>query len=219
MVKISPSSLNLFIECPRCFWLRYTKNINRPDTPMSTLPSGVDYTLKNYYDHCREQGLALPPELDGLLPGSLARDQGLVSRMRKPVFGFNISEDARFQGALDEAIELEDGSLVPLDNKTKGFPPEEVHWTHQMQMGGYTLILRENGFKTINKAFLVYWFLNHKNMDFERPLRFHTAVEEVETKPDEVKQKILEAILVIKNQEMPAPGEACGFCQYRGINL
>jgi len=186
---------------------------------MSTLPSGVDYTLKNYYDHCREQGLALPPELDGLLPGSLARDQGLVSRMRKPVFGFNISEDARFQGALDEAIELEDGSLVPLDNKTKGFPPEEVHWTHQMQMGGYTLILRENGFKTINKAFLVYWFLNHKNMDFERPLRFHTAVEEVETKPDEVKQKILEAILVIKNQEMPAPGEACGFCQYRGINL
>lgn len=217
MIKISPSSLNQFIECPKCFWLRFAKNIQRPEGPSSTLPNGVDYSLKAYYDHCREQGLVLPPELDGLLPGGLLRDQGLVSRMRKITFGFDVSEDARFQGALDDVLELSDGAIVPLDNKTKGFPVKETHWTHVMQMSGYTLMLRENGFKTTNRAFLVYWFLDHKNLDTNNPLKFRVAVEDLETNPEEVRVKINEAIAVIKSEVPPEPGKECSYCQYRGI--
>ncbi|KKU46993.1 MAG: hypothetical protein UX66_C0028G0003 [Parcubacteria group bacterium GW2011_GWF2_46_8] len=217
MIKISPSSLNSFIECPRCFWLRYTKNIQHPDAPSSTLPNGVDYSLKAYYDHCREQGLVLPPELEGLLPGGLVQDQGLVDRMRKTTFGSDVAEDIRFQGALDDVLELSDGAMVPLDNKTKGFPVKEIHWTQIMQMSGYALILRENGFKTANRAFLVYWFLDHKTIDFSDPLHFRVAIEEVETKPEEVMQKIMEAVSVIKSDVMPEQGESCQFCPYRGI--
>jgi len=109
MIKLSPSSLNLFLECPRCFWLRFNKGISRPSGPSSTLPSGMDYTLKNYYDYCRKNGL--PPQLKGLIKGKLISDQEKVSEMRKRSFGFELNKDVWFGGALDEALEFEDDSI------------------------------------------------------------------------------------------------------------
>lgn len=37
--KLSPSSLNLLEDCPRCFWLKMVKKIKRPMGPMSSIPS------------------------------------------------------------------------------------------------------------------------------------------------------------------------------------
>jgi len=224
MIKLSPSSLNLFLECPRCFWLRFNKGINRPSGPSSTLPTGMDYTLKNYYDHCRKDGL--PSQLETLVEGKLISDQAKISEMRKRSFGFELNKDVWFGGALDEALELSDGSIVPLDNKTKGFPPKESHWTHKTQMSGYTLILQNNGIKTKNLAYLVHWFLDHKNMNFEDPFKFNVAVEEVETNPAEIKEKILDAVKCLSNP-MPEPSqttgmaqnETCPFCQFHDLRI
>ena len=222
MLKLSPSSLNLYLECPRCFWLRFNKKIYRPEGPVSTLPRGLDYTLKNYYDSFRKKGL--PPELQGQVPGTLVKDEEKIKEMRKTNFGFQVSGEVWFGGALDEALELPNGSIVPLDNKSKGFPPKESHWTHRTQMSGYSLILREKGVKTENLAFLVYWFFNHKKMDSKNPLSFNVAVEEVKTNPDEIKEKILEAAAALGGA-MPEPGqksglksdELCSFCKSREL--
>ena len=222
--KLSPSSLNLYLECPRCFWLRFNKGITRPEGPSSTLPRGMDYTLKNYYDSYRGKGL--PPELVGQVPGRLLQDQSRINEMRKHSFGFPLSSHIWFGGALDEALELEDGSVVPLDNKTKGFPPKEAHWTHLAQMSGYSLILREKGIQTKNVAYLVHWFFDHKNMKDSDPLDFNVAVEEVRTDPNQTHQLILEAIETLKG-EIPPIGqrsgpdsdEPCSFCLYRQAAL
>ena len=123
VLKISPSSLSLYLECPRCFWLLFNKGIRRPATPFSTLPSGVDYTLKVYFDHWRE-GDGTPPMLKNKLPGRLLSDKALISRFRSRSFGyFDKEANAYFNGMLDDAVELDGGFVVPLDNKTKGFPP------------------------------------------------------------------------------------------------
>ncbi len=211
MLKLSPSSLNLYLECPRCFWLRFVKGIYRPEGPSSTLPSGVDYTLKKHYDYHREKGL--PPELVGKVPGRLLPDSEILSQMRSRNFGFLLNKDVWFGGMLDEVLLLPDGSIVPLDNKTRGFPPKESHWTYKIQMSGYSLILREKNFKTKNLAYLVHWFFDHKNMDHQNPLGFNVAVEEVKTDPDMVKEKIIEAVNSLKGKIPPAG--VCDFCAYR----
>jgi len=219
-IKLSPSSLNLFLECPRCFWLKFNKNIQRPEEPSSTLPRGMDHTLKNYYDGYREKGL--PPELEGQVSGRLLRDQTKIKEMRGYGFGFQLNDEVWFGGALDEALELPDGSIVPLDNKTKGFPPKEVHWTHIAQMSGYSLILKEKKLPTKDIAYLVYWFFDHKNMKPTNPLGFNVSVKEVKTDPDGIKNKILEAVYTLKGS-IPEAGqrsgqnsdEPCPFCIYR----
>jgi len=50
MYKISPSTINLMLECPRCFWLQIVKNIKRPAGIFPSLPSGMDKILKVHFD-------------------------------------------------------------------------------------------------------------------------------------------------------------------------
>ena len=69
--KLSPSSLNLLEECPRCFWLKTVKKIRRPMGPMSSIPIKMDRIIKNYFNKYR--GLKqLPPMIDGMVQGRLA---------------------------------------------------------------------------------------------------------------------------------------------------
>ncbi|MEK7630017.1 MAG: PD-(D/E)XK nuclease family protein [Patescibacteria group bacterium] len=214
VIKISPSSLNLYRECPRCFWLQLNEGVKRPDHPSSTLPMGIDLTLKAYFDHWRKNG-GVPPILKGKLPGKLLADQAQIAKFRSRSFVWHDKEtDAYFTGILDDALELPDGETVPLDNKTKGFPPLQPHIAHVTQMSAYTLILRENGFKTKNLAYLIYWFMNHKSFDMEKPLNFNVIVEEVITEPDKVKQLFQDAVTCLHG-ELPVPSTECGFCQYR----
>jgi len=44
--KFSPSSLSLLKDCPRCFWLRFNRKINRPDSIFPSLPGGMDIMKK-----------------------------------------------------------------------------------------------------------------------------------------------------------------------------
>ena len=61
--KLSPSSLNLMKECPRCFWLHQHKVWSRPSGIFPSLPNGMDKILKVHFDKFRDKG-KLPPELN-----------------------------------------------------------------------------------------------------------------------------------------------------------
>ncbi|MBS3075861.1 hypothetical protein J4429_05385, partial [Candidatus Pacearchaeota archaeon] len=60
--KLSPSSLNLMKECPRCFWLTQHKVWQRPAGIFPSLPSGMDKILKEHFNKFMDRG-KLPPEL------------------------------------------------------------------------------------------------------------------------------------------------------------
>ena len=62
MHKISPSSINLMEECPRCFWLAIHDKWKRPQGIFPSLPSGMDGILKVHFDKFMEKG-ELPPEI------------------------------------------------------------------------------------------------------------------------------------------------------------
>jgi len=54
-IKLSPSKLNLFLECSLCFWLN-EQGIHRPSGPFPSLPGGMDRKLKIYFDRYRTEG-------------------------------------------------------------------------------------------------------------------------------------------------------------------
>lgn len=214
IIKVSPSSLNLYLECQKCFWLQLSQGIRRPEPPTSSLPSGIDLALKAYFDHWRGNG-GIPPLLKDKIPGRLHSDQAQIARFRSRSFEWlDEKSGASFTGILDDALELSDGSVVPLDNKTRGFPPLEPHSAHVFQMSAYTLLLQKNNFKTKNLAYLIYWFFDHKNMDLEKPLNFNITVEEVKTDPVFAEKTFREAVAVVKGPA-PKPNMDCQFCNYR----
>lgn len=213
IVRISPTSLNLYLECPRCFWLQLNLGIKRPEQPSSTLPNGIDLTLKNYFDYWRING-GFPPILKNKLNYKLLANQATISYFRSRNFQWYDKETGAYlTGILDDALDLGNDIIVPLDNKTRGFPPTETHFAHIIQMSVYTLLLLENNFKTLNLAYLIYWYFNHKNMELENPLAFNILVEEVKTDPEKVKAVFREAVNVLK-KDLPPVNNDCSYCQY-----
>ena len=63
--QLSPSTINIMADCPRCFWLELKKNIKRPRGIFPSLPSGMDRILKEHFDACAKLGV-LPPEIKEL---------------------------------------------------------------------------------------------------------------------------------------------------------
>ena len=78
-IGLSPSALNLFLECPRCFWLDRNKRISRPRGIFPSLPGGMDTVIKSYFDTYRLKN-ELPPEIKDRVKGKLVSDIGRLNK-------------------------------------------------------------------------------------------------------------------------------------------
>ena len=62
--RISRSKIELFTECPRCFWLETVKGIKRPNTPPFLINSAIDQLLKREFDTYRKKGEQHPWQIE-----------------------------------------------------------------------------------------------------------------------------------------------------------
>ena len=158
-VRLSPSTLNLFSECGRCFWLLINKGIHRPAGPFPSLPGGMDGVLKPYYDKYRLSD-SLPPEIDGKVEGKLFPDLAKINRWRNWRTGleyFDKKRNAKLFGALDDLLVIGD-KYAPLDYKTRGSTiKDDSHTYYQLQLDLYSLLLKENGFPPADFGYLVFY--------------------------------------------------------------
>src|SRR4051812_9681296 len=54
--KISRSKIELFTQCPRCFWLDARLKIKRPSSPPFQINKAIDELLKKEFDSYRIKG-------------------------------------------------------------------------------------------------------------------------------------------------------------------
>lgn len=158
--KLSPSSINLMEECPRCFWMHYHGK-KRPAGIFPSLPSGMDAILKTHFDKFMEKG-KLPPEIkkEGECQGcKLFNNKQLLDVWRNARKGLETKdrEGNVFKGAVDNIL-VKGNKLIVLDFKTRGFPcKEDTHKHYQNQLDLYNLLLQKNGYKTEGFAFLLFY--------------------------------------------------------------
>lgn len=198
--KLSPSSLNLMLDCPRCFWLQMVKKIRRPAGPMSSIPIKMDSIIKKYFDKYREQN-QLPPIIRGLVKGKLAKGMPKTLYFEKSLIAL--------KGLPDEYLELEDGNIVAFDHKTKSKPPEETHPSYQLQLDIYTFLLKMNKYKTTNKAYLAYYY--PCDCDIHDGLDVHCKIMEIKTNPERAIKLVKQAERIL-NGKIPEARNGCGFC-------
>lgn len=170
MIRLSPSTLSLYKECPRCFWLQLNEKVARPRGIFPSLPGGMDIVIKKYFDKYRG---SLPPELDGKIDGVLMDNMALLNKWRNWRSGlayYDKERDAVLFGAIDDCLTKEasrkspianrEKLYMPLDYKTRGFPPKagasEIYYQHQLD--AYALLFSENGYKVGDHGYLVYYY-------------------------------------------------------------
>ena len=211
---LSPSTLNLFKECPRCFWLQFNKGIKRPETIFPSLPSGMDNILKTHFDSFMEKG-QLPPELcnSECRELKLFNDKELLKAWRSNFKGIK-TEDKEgniLRGAVDNILEKQD-RLIVLDYKTRGFPlKEDTHKHYQNQLDIYNFLLRKNNYKTEDYAYLLFY--HPKEVTKEGKVIFNTDLVKMEINIKNAENLWKKALKCLKDK-MPKPSKECGFCKW-----
>jgi CRISPR/Cas system-associated exonuclease Cas4 (RecB family) len=54
--KVSRSKIELFMQCPRCFWLDVRLKIKRPSSPPFNINKAIDELFKKEFDVYRAKG-------------------------------------------------------------------------------------------------------------------------------------------------------------------
>ena len=215
MTILSATSLALFNECPRCFYLQVKEGIRRPHGIPMPLYTKMDLLIKDYFDQFRSKG-ELPPQLEGLVEGRLFDNQELLRKWRNwrtgPTF-IDEKANAKIVSALDDCLISEDNFFIPLDYKSKGDIKEDYHVFHQNQLNIYTWLLDENGYPTKDVGYLVFFAPLKINSD--STIKFNVIPKRINTSKEKAKEFFYKAVSLLDGP-MPSQHENCDYCRWLG---
>ena len=210
---LSPSSLSLFKECPRCFWLHLNQGIRRPTSIYPSLPYGIDKGLKERSNYYRERA-KLPPELRKLGKEMVLFDHPLLGLWRNTLQGIQWKDTPGniLRGAVDDVLQCRD-KLMVLEYVTRGFPlKEETLSYYQDQLDIYTFLLHKNNYTVEDHAYVLFYY--PKGVNWRGDVWFHKELHQVPISLSHAEQLFKNALDILK-QDLPPPSAKCEFCQWR----
>ena len=209
--------MQLFRECPRCFWFDKKGIAKRPQPYPYTLADTADKLAKREFDKYRLKGV-IPSVLQSLSGARLFSDQALLDKWRDNFYGLNWFDEelkAELFGAIDDCLEFSSGELGVIDYKTTGAREITIYPDYQLQMDVYTFLLEKMGYQTKRKAYFIFYLVDKARPAFDGQLLFKEELREIETSPDIVYPIFREAVEVLRIDKPPTENHSCQYCQWR----
>jgi hypothetical protein len=226
--KVSRSKIELFTQCPRCFWLDARLKIKRPSGPPFNINKAIDELLKKEFDEHRTAGTQHPLQTKfkvNAKPFSHA-DIDQWRHNFTGVFALHKPTNLHVFGAVDDVWVDENDQLIVVDYKAtaKDAPVTGLgpvgNWqdSYRRQMEVYQWLLRANGHKVSDTGYFVYATGDMNADGFNDVVQFQTHVFSHEGK-DEWVEPTLQEMKVCLDGDMPevgrsAMGGSCEFCEY-----
>lgn len=223
--KISRSKIELFKQCPRCFWLDARLKICRPDGPPFNINKTIDELFKKEFDRYRSQGEPHPLMVDhqvAAIPFA-HKDLNTWRHNFTGVTALHQPTNLQVFGAVDDIWINDSGELLVVDykatSKASGVSIDsEWQISYKRQMEVYQWLLRQNGFSVNNTGYFVYTNARIDLDGFEDHLKFHTKLIPY-TGSDTWVEPTLTAMKACLEGDMPPVGTAamggpCDFCAY-----
>jgi len=217
--KLSPSSLNLYKDCPKCFWLLHIKKIKRPEGgAFPSLPGGIDRMLKKHFDSHRASN-TIPKELSVLNDPKvkLFADMGLLNGWRNNLKGISLTDNSGniLRGAVDEVLQKGE-KLIVMDFKTRGAPAnEETHKHYIDQLNIYNYLLRKNNHKTEDYSYLLYF--HPREITEKGTIVFNVDPVKIPVDLESVEKLWKDALKTLGNEKEPAASKECAFCNWSRV--
>lgn len=220
--RLSRSGIDLFVNCPRCFYLDKRLGIGRPSGPPFTLNSAVDALLKKEFDIHRQKNE----------PHDLMKKFGIdaipfthadLDKWRANFVGVQYLHEPTnllITGAVDDVWINPKKELIVVDYKATAKSGEitlDDEWKigYKRQMEVYQWLLRANGFKVNKTGYFVY-ANGRKDLDvFDGKLEFELTLLPYTGDDGWVEGRILEIKKCLESPKIPGPGAECEYCAYR----
>jgi hypothetical protein len=221
--RISRSKIDLFLNCPRCFYLDRRLGVGQPPGYPFSLNSAVDRLLKKEFDLHREKGTPHPlMETYGI--DAVPLNHPLMNEWRDALGGgiqyLHPETNFLITGGVDDVWESPKGELMIVDYKATSKDGDvnlDADWQigYKRQVEVYQWLFRKNDFKVSNLAYFVYCNGNADKEAFDGKLEFDVSILTYIGNDKWIDQTIFDMYNCLKSDELPSPGEDCDFCRYR----
>lgn len=223
---MSRSKIELFMQCPRCFWLDVRYKITRPSSPPFQINKAIDELFKKEFDSYRIKAEPHPIMRDNQIK-AIPYQHDMLDKWRHNFTGVvhvHGPTNLHVFGAVDDVWVNDEGELIVVDYKATAKDKEvtlDAEWQngYKRQMEIYQWLLRQNGFKVSNTGYFVY---TNGRMDldgFYDRVEFRTKIIPHTGTSDWVDATLLRMKDCMESDQMPpvgnsAMGGPCEHCTY-----
>jgi hypothetical protein len=220
--KLSRSKIDLFLECPRCFYMDNKLGVKRvPGYPFS-INSAVDHLLKQEFDIHRakdqqhplqkEYGIdAIPAQHDEI--DEWRRNFGGVKYLHEPT-GLLVT------GAIDDLWINSKGEYMIVDYKAtakdEAVKELDKEWQdgYKRQMEVYQWLVRHNGLKVSDTGYFVYCTGIMDREAFDKRIDFDVNLIAYKGNDSWVEKTLFKIKECLENKKIPKANDGCDWCLY-----
>ncbi len=221
--RISRSKIDLFLNCPRCFYLDRKLGVAQPPGYPFSLNSAVDKLLKKEFDIHRADGTTHPLMKEygiDAVPLSHEKIDEWRDSLRAGITFKIDGENIVITGGVDDVWVKPDGEFIIVDYKATSKDDEvtlDADWQigYKRQMEIYQWLFRKNGFTVSPVGYFVYCNGDTDKKAFDAKLEFDIKLLPYEGDDSWVEGVIFDAIECLKSDKIPESGEDCDYCKYR----
>ncbi len=221
--KLSRSKIDLFQQCPRCFYLDNKLGVKRPPGYPFNINSAVDNLLKNEFDAHRAEGTQHPLQEKYGLSVKPAQNENIDLwranfdgvQYLHPETGILVS------GAIDDLWVDDEGNHIVVDYKAtaKSEPVTELndewHEGYKRQMEVYQWLLRRNGLKVSDTGYFVYCTGRPDERAFDGKVEFDIHLILYIGSDDWVEDTLRKIKKTLESKKIPKADPECDYCLYR----
>ena len=219
--KLSRSKVELYINCPRCFYLDRRLKVGQPPGFPFNLNSAVDTLLKNEFDFYRENKEPHPYMIEMDIDAIPYQDERLNTWRQNFIGVSYLHTKTNFHlfGAVDDLwIDNKTGEIIVVDYKSTSKAGEitiNEPWQagYRRQMEFYQWLLRQNGLKVSNKGWFVYCN-GIKEGTFNNQLDFNVTLLDYDGNTDWIEPTIQDIKKCLDSEDIPNMENDCDFCVY-----
>jgi hypothetical protein len=220
--RLSRSKIELFLDCPRCFYYDRRLGVARPPGFPFSLNSAVDTLLKQEFDVHRVNGTKHPLIEKYGIDAHPVSDENL-NNWRDNFKGIDFLHEKTnllIFGAIDDLWQNSKGEYIIVDYKATAKREEiesldkEWHKTYKRQMEIYQWLLRRKGYEVSNTGYFVYCNGIVDAKAFDQKLEFRVNLISYEGDDSWVGKAIVDAHECLNSDKIPEASPDCDYCSY-----
>lgn len=226
--KLSRSKIDLFVECPKCFYLDRRLGVSRPQGFPFNLNSAVDLLLKKEFDKHRLDQSAHKYMLDNDIK-AIPFSHSEMDVWRENFVGAQVSDEVNnflITGAIDDLWIYTDGEdkdkIIIVDYKATSKDTDvdlDSEWQdgYKRQMEIYQWIFRKLGFQVAETGYFVYANGMRDRDGFNDKLEFKIKVIPYKGKTEWIEGVLGNIKKCLDDDRIPKEKDTCDYCKYRRL--
>jgi len=223
--RLSRSKIDLFVQCPRCFYLDVRCGAGRPSSFPFTLNNAVDALMKKEFDIHRAAKTTHPLiKTYGInaVPYDDPRMEEWRDALRRGISFLHKSTNLVIRGGVDDVWVNPKGELIIVDYKATSKDEEitlDDEWkdAYKRQMEIYQWLFRQNGFKVTETGYFVYVNGKTDRKAFDGKLEFDVSIIPYKGNTDWIEKIIFDMKKCLDSEVPPSSNDKCEFCTYRKV--